>query len=422
MRTNARRTAIWLAALVLMLPVLASAAREGRLVGKVVGPDGKPIPGVRVVTTCAELPDFRAVATTNDKGLFTVDFSKLNVLYVYEFDKVGYATMKVEQRWTLQGTERHEFKMQPAAEVPVVEGLAPASLSQPAIAAYNDGVRAFKAKDYATAQAKFQEAAQHDPELRHAWVALAALHLEQKHYADAAAATERALALGSTDESLLKTRWDAYRQIGDAEKAAAARADIERFGRLTEEAKGVYNQGVALTKVGDDKEAFEKFQEALALDPNFELALVGVATTGLKLDRATEAYAAAETLLKVNPQNAEAHKIRYNAALKLREEAKLLEALRGLAPYDAAIARDGLYRLGTAAFDKDEAAKAKERFREVLALDPNHAKAHYSLGLLLMREGAKVDARRHLERFLQLAPDDPDAGTARDALNYLKSS
>jgi len=422
MRTNARRTAVWLAVLMLMLPGLVSGARKGRLIGKVVDADGKPIPGVRVTTTCAAMPDFRAVTTTSDKGVFTVDFSQINVVYLYEFDKIGYTTLKMEQKWTLEGSERHEFKMQPAGEAPVLEGAPLASTSQPAIQAYNEGVRAFKARDYPTALTKFQEASQHDPNLRQAWVALSALHLDQRRYQEAAEAAEKAVALGATDESLLKTRWDAYRGLGDAAKAASARADLERFGRLSEEAKGVYNQGVALTKVGDDKEAFAKFQEALALDPNLELALVGLATSGLKLDRAAEAYAAAETLLKANPQNVEALKIRYNAALMLRDETKLGEALLALAAYDADTARDGLYLLAAAAFEKDNMAKAKERFRQVLEIDPNHARSHYSLGLLLMREGAKADARRHLERFLQLAPNDPDAGTARDALNYLKAS
>ena len=422
MRTIERRTAVWLAILVLTLPGLAFAARRGRLIGKVVDPEGRPIPGVRVTTTCAEMPSFSAVTTTNNKGVFMVDFSRVNLVYVYEFDKAGYATFKVEQKWTLEGTEEHEFKMQPAAAAPALEGLPPASTSQPAILAYNEGVRALKAKDYPTALTKFQEASQHDPNLRQVWMALSALHLEQRHYQQAAEATEKAIALGATDASLLKTRWDAYRQLGDEAKAASAREDIEKFGRLTEEAKGVYNQGVALTKVGDDKEAFAKFQDALALDPNFDLALLGVATTGLKLDRAAEAFAAAETLLKANPQNVEALKIRYNAALKLRDETKLADALQGLAPFDAATARDGLFLLATKAFDNDDMAKAKQRFRQVLAIDPAHARSHFTLGLILMREGAKAEARGHLERFLELAPNDPDAGTAKDALKYLKTS
>jgi hypothetical protein len=37
-----------------------------------------------------------------------------------------------------------------------------------------------------------------------------------------------------------------------------------------------------------------------------------------------------------------------------------------------------------------------------------------------MREGAKPEARSHLERFLALAPNDPESATARDVLKYLQ--
>jgi hypothetical protein len=37
-----------------------------------------------------------------------------------------------------------------------------------------------------------------------------------------------------------------------------------------------------------------------------------------------------------------------------------------------------------------------------------------------MREGSKAEARKHLQRFLALAPGDPDAGTARQALDFIE--
>lgn len=422
MRTKERRAAAWLAVLFLMFPGLVLAAK-GRLIGKVVDPKGSPIPGVKVTTTCTDMLDFTDVATTNDKGVFKVDFPRINVLYVYTFEKAGYVTLRVEQNWTLEDTERHQFTMLPA-ETPAVGDSAsvsaPVSTSASAIEAFNAGVSALKSKDYATAQAKFQQASEHDPNLRQTWIALSAVHLEQRHYQQAAEAAEKAIALGSTDESVLKTRWEAYRRLGDEAKAAKAREDLERLGRLGQEAKRIYNEGVQLSKAADDAGALARFQEALQLDPNFEPALLGLAASALKLDRPEVALAAAETLLKGDSQHAEALKIRYNAALKLRDEAKLVDALLGLAAIDATTARNGLFTLASGAFDSDNVAKAKERFLHVLKIDPTHAQSHYFLGLILAREGAKQEAKRHLQRFLELAPNDPDAATARGALEYLK--
>jgi cytochrome c-type biogenesis protein CcmH/NrfG len=84
------------------------------------------------------------------------------------------------------------------------------------------------------------------------------------------------------------------------------------------------------------------------------------------------------------------------------------------------MARDSLFKLATVAYDSDDTANAKVRFGKVLEIDPSHARSHYFLGLILMREGAKAEARSHLERFLELTPSDPDAATARDALKYVK--
>jgi Tfp pilus assembly protein PilF len=420
------RRITWLLAVLLTVPGMASAARLGRLIGKVVDSDGKPIPGVSVTTTSEDIPDFKEVTTTNNKGLFIVDFGTVDVTYRYQFEKTGYMTLNIEQKWTLEGTERFEFKMFPA-EAAKSEGAsptaAPASTSTEAIRAFNAGVLAFKSKDYPTATAKFEEALSYDPRLGHAWGLLSQIHLEQKQYQEAADAAEKAMALGAADPSVLSSRWEAYRRLGDEAKAAKAREDLERAGRATEEAKRAHNDAVALLKGGDDAGAFAKFREALALDPNLEPALLGLATTGLKIGRAAEAAAAADTVLKKDPQNEQAVRIRYNAALKLGDTVMALDALEALvalAAVDRATAVDGLSKLAFAAFDSDDVVHAKEALGKVLELDPNHARSHYLLGLILMREGAKAEARSHLERFLELAPNDPDAATAKDALKYLK--
>jgi Flp pilus assembly protein TadD len=90
-----------------------------------------------------------------------------------------------------------------------------------------------------------------------------------------------------------------------------------------------------------------------------------------------------------------------------------------LAAIEPATARASLFKLATAAYDADDMVNAKRRLGKVLELDPNHARAHYLLGFLLMREGAKQEARRHLQRFLELTPNDPDAGTAKDAIRFM---
>ena len=418
-----KKSLIVVSLVVLMMAAgAAEAIRKGRLVGRVEDPDGNPIEGVTVHATSDDVPGFNEVEVTDDKGVFKLDFETIDVVYKYRFSKPGYITLKTEQTWKKDGTARHTFTLTPGEDPVMGEG-APVTASSEAATAYNAGVKSFDAKDYATAEARFSEAVAADPELRQGWVALSLIALEQEHYQKAVEASERAIELGSTDPTVLRTRWEAYRQLGDEEMTAKAQADLEKAGQLADEAKRIYNEGVGLLKQDDKEGAFARFQEALTADPNLEPALLAVATTGLEIGRPEATAEACETLLKENPQNADALRLRYNAALALDDPDMVMDALVDLAPYEPEAAKQNLWLLAMAAYDANDMERAKNRFNKVLEVDPNNAKAHYLLGLIyLSDENAKAETKAHMERFLELAPDDPDADAARDILAYLNAN
>ncbi len=433
-----QRASVWLLVLILLVPGLASAVKKGRLIGKVVDPDGKPIEGVNVTATSEEIPGFKEVEVTDKKGIFKIDFEEINVVYLYQFDKVGFQTLKTEQTWRKDGTARHTFAMSPG-QATLVEDLSPgakpaaavpAALLPPAIRAFNAGAAAFKAKDYPAAIARFEEALGHDPELRQAWSALSVAQLESGQYPAAAETAEKAIALGATDLLVLRTRWEAYRNLGDEAKTAEAQAAVEQAGILAEESKRVFNEAVRLVKADDHAAAFAKFKEASELDPNLQDAVLGVATTGLKIERYDEARAAAKALLEADPQNAEALRVRYNASLQLVDkvasdpaaEKEVFEALVGLAPIEPEAARAGVRQLALSAYDANDMVRAKERFAKLLEIDSGCADCHYYLGLIDVGEGANDSAKGHFERFLELAPDDARAGDVRGFLEYLPAS
>ncbi len=144
-----------------------------------------------------------------------------------------------------------------------------------------------------------------------------------------------------------------------------------------------------------------------------------MATQGLLIKRYQEALAAAEAILDDDPGHEQALRARYNAALGLGDESLLVPAAMGLATIEPVIARDSLLHLAFEAYDANDMARAKELFGKVLEVDPDQAETHYALAMIAVNDGATEEAKVHLERFLALAPDSPEAATARDLLAYL---
>lgn len=420
MRTG-HRWIVFLLVSLLLIPGLAFAARKGRLIGKVLDANGAPIGGVAVTATSPDLPGFKVTKTTDKKGVFTLDFREIDVTYVYRFEKPGFQTLQAEQHWGLEGTHQYEWTLHEGRST-VDDGPPPASTSAEAILAYNAGITAMRNKDNITAVARLKEATVHDPELRQAWAVLSSVHLELGNDREAAEAAEKAIALGALDESVLVARWQAYRNLKDETQTARALAELERIGRRLEEAKRVHNEAVALTKTGDNEGAFAKFQEALTLDPSLRPSLLGLATAGVAIGRNAEAVEAAETILKTEPGNEKALRLRFNAALALGDKVKLADALVGLAAIEPKVAHDGLLRLAFEAYDASDMTLAKQRFAKVLEIAPDSPMAHYYIGLISVGQGASPEARRHLQRFVELAPNDPEADSAREMLKHLGKS
>jgi tetratricopeptide (TPR) repeat protein len=185
-------------------------------------------------------------------------------------------------------------------------------------------------------------------------------------------------------------------------------------------------------------EAMKSFQQAIATDPNWAPAHLGLART-LAEENPPAAGAAALRALAIDPNLADAELVLAKLDLDNSQYAAAHERIGRVLAYNPseldarALAAAIVYvREGRAAFDAEakrvlainpafgevyraasELTARNYRFdeavtlaREAVTLDPANARAHAELGMHLMRTGDEADARRSLDRAFRADPYD----------------
>jgi tetratricopeptide (TPR) repeat protein len=194
---------------------------------------------------------------------------------------------------------------------------------------------------------------------------------------------------------------------------------------LTGENKAVlaYNEGVTQLQAKDKAGAIAKFEEAAALNPKLPDAQAVLAELYLDQGKNAEAAAAAERYLALQPNAPRGLSVEYDAYQALGDAAKADAALEALIKADPG--RDTAVRLlnkGVALFNASKVEEAIHIFERVQQIDPTLAKTHYMLGLSYANAGDNAKAKEHLAKFLELAPNDENAATAKEMLEYMNKA
>ncbi|MGD0885783.1 MAG: tetratricopeptide repeat protein [Thermodesulfovibrionales bacterium] len=67
--------------------------------------------------------------------------------------------------------------------------------------------------------------------------------------------------------------------------------------------------------------------------------------------------------------------------------------------------------------------KAVEEYKEALKINPNHLNAHKNLGIVLAFDlKERAEAIKELEKYLELAPNAPDADKAKQLIQQIRSA
>jgi tetratricopeptide (TPR) repeat protein len=180
-----------------------------------------------------------------------------------------------------------------------------------------------------------------------------------------------------------------------------------------------YRKGMEFLRAGNRDDAVEEFKAAVRAYPQYYAARMELGRqlrAQLLFDEAAEAL---RPLGEIAPKRAEP-RIEYAIVLlALKRPKEAAGQLRKALELEEANWVTHLH-LGWALLET-EPEEAERYFKRSLELDERKAaQAHLSLARLAYAKGSRPDAIRHLEAYLALAPDAPDAPAVRRLLGQLQ--
>lgn len=391
----------------LAAPLLAE-GKPATLAARVVNADKKPVKGATVVIK-SPAGDKVAEAITDKKGEFKVKVEGEAGDYIVAINAEGSAPFE------------NTLKLEPGKEQRVEISLLSAEEGRKnlAIKAYNEAANAFKTQDWATAKAKFQEAIDINPELAEPRLGLADIALTEGNTQEAVTQIEAFRKLRPDDEQGKRVAYTAYLRAGnqaEAKKISAELGDAKLNAGL---AIDLYNQGAIASQKSDFATALAKFKEAAELDPNLAEAWAGMAAVLYNQSKFAEALENAEKSLTIKPNLTQGIRSRFLALDGLGKKAEAAAAWESYAATDKKGALDLLTRRAETDFKDGNMQAAELALQKVLSLDPDNAQANLQIGLIYSGTDT-AKAKAHLEKFLAVAPNHPEAETAKEILAYLK--
>jgi tetratricopeptide (TPR) repeat protein len=191
--------------------------------------------------------------------------------------------------------------------------------------------------------------------------------------------------------------------------------------------KKVFEEGVALSRSGDDDGAIAKFAEAIVIVPACADCYYNIGYAHSQKKDWAKAEEAFKKSIDLKPDYVEA----YNGLAQIYNAQKKFDEAQAASQKAAALAMaggvaggaggvDALYNVGVTSWNAGKAEEAKKAFEEALKLDPKHANSHYQLAMCFINLGKLPEAVVEFEAYLQSAPDGQYAAQVKAMLTQLK--
>jgi tetratricopeptide (TPR) repeat protein len=290
MTTRIRSTVLTAAlALTIAVPALA---QTGLVKGKVIGPDGKPVPDAVVTVEATEGISRKLTTKTDRRGEF-VQLGLQSGAYrvTATFDKLGSGSGEVRVRVGQPTELTITLSTTPPGTDPKVAELKKA---------FEEGVAASRSKDFDGAIAKFQAALTIQPACHECYYNIGYAYLQKKDEKQAEEQWKKALeqkADHSETLTALATLYNSQKRFDEAAAVGAKAAASSPGGN----ADAIYNQGIILWNAGKIAEAKVKFEEVIAADPNHADGRFQLGMALLNEGKIPEAVASFEKYMQMAP-------------------------------------------------------------------------------------------------------------------------
>ncbi len=190
---------------------------------------------------------------------------------------------------------------------------------------------------------------------------------------------------------------------------------------VPEKARKAFEKGLEHARAGDPAKAAESLKEAIALHPNFPLALNELGVQYLKLGHKEKAIETLREAVKLNP---EAYGPRLNLGIALLEAKKFLEAeeqLRQALKLNSSLPTGHMY-LGLCLVRLSRYDEAEKELLAAIEGSGNQlAMAQYYLGGIYWKKEQYPKAIEALEAYLKLTPNAQDAERVRATIKDFRS-
>jgi tetratricopeptide (TPR) repeat protein len=406
----------------------AFAQAQGRVVSTVLDERGSPLPAVRITATTKRTAMAGGECLTGADGRCTIALIDATMTYDFVLMKQGFQRLEVSLKIVFGTTDTRTFQLASegsgAESRVVVSAEDRLSMGETRLGVLKlvEAIEAERVGDLESALVGLRDAVRLQPDLAAAHARLASVALRLGLAEEAASAAKRAVDLDPASAAALLLRFEACRRLGDEDGAAETIAAMRARGSLADAVAVVFNEAVDALNRDDLRSAETSFVAALELDPDLDDASLALTDIAARQGRWREAAARADDVLRSRPGHIRALKIRYVARRELGEADAAREALLAVAAVDPEWAAPDLFNRGSNLYNAGRVAEAKVAVTELLGLVPDYAAAHYLLALCYDREGDRSAARKHLERYLELAPDGADAASARRLVAILEGS